>query len=154
MFRLLGIGALLVVFFVAVAGNGQSGRSAANTNSASRAQCLAVPTATIANIETGVRAQFRGSTHFSNYQAVRSPDHTHIYYVAAKVGSVSGADDWGVAIWALNRLDHGSGETGLIWATPEIATRYTDWGNGSQTQARFGRQDVGYRQAKECARLN
>jgi hypothetical protein len=115
-------------------------------------RCIALPAETIANIELGIRPQYRQNTHFSNYWAVRTRDRAQFYFAAARVGSSPDSSDWGIAVWAINRLDHSSGETGVVYAMPEIATSFTDWGNGARTQANFNRRDDGYREAVNCAR--
>lgn len=113
--------------------------------------CQAVPATTIENIELG-RKRSAGVFHLSNFQAVRSGQRSNIYYVAARVGATPGSDNYGVAVWALTRLDHSTGDIGAIWALPEIATHFTDWGDGAQTRARLGRGDTAYHAARRCVR--
>jgi hypothetical protein len=125
---------------------------AATLHATNSGRCQSVPQATISNIELGVRTSYQRTVHFSSFQAVRSQDREMIYYVAAKVGPRPGSDDWGIAIWALNRLDHSTGQTGVIYAMPDIATTYTDWGNGATTRARLSAWDDGYTEARQCAR--
>jgi hypothetical protein len=114
-------------------------------------RCLDVPASTIADIELGIRATRRGRVAFTHYQAVRSNDLERIYFVSAMVRVNGRAEDWEIATWAINRLDHSTGSPGSVFAMPDAATTYTDWGDASRNRMRLSAFDDGHSESRQCA---
>ena len=131
--RILRVSAVLIVLVLAVA--------AAAAGSHSTGRCLPVSPKVTTEIAAGLS---RGGK-LTHARAVRSRDFHRLYFVAAHVRG-QGIDD--VAVWATNRIDG----YGIVMAVDRLAVRFSDWPDGSRTDARISLADDGAVAAIKCVR--
>jgi hypothetical protein len=62
-------------------------------------------------------------------------------------GQVEGGGD-DIGVWATNNIDEAGG--GLIFSVNEVAKEFSDWGDGSLTDARTSMTDDGAEEARDC----
>lgn len=108
-------------------------------------RCAAAPAALVAAISTGLDIVGGGSLR--NVYAVKSADFEKVWFVSGDLegSGLEGADD--VATWVTNDL---SGGGGLIYAVGGMATQFSDWGDGGQTDAAFSLSDDGAQASADC----
>lgn len=137
-----GIGCLivtvLVVVGVAITGDGGGDAGLPEPD------CLSVSPAVVEQMEAGLTVQGGGS--LSRAMAVRSPDHRQLYYVAADLDGPGLEGPRDVGVWATNSLT----SPGMIMAVGAVAIEFSDWGDGSTTDAATRSTDRAARDARRC----
>lgn len=132
----IAVVAVIVVAYVL----GRTGRADAPSAPVAAAACLAVPTALIDAINTGIE----GSAHISRAAAVRSDDFETLYFVAGELDGSEAIDGPGdIGVWVTNSLTAGGG---LIFALDGYAHQFSDWGLATQAK----RSDHGYDESRGC----
>ena len=106
--------------------------------------CLPVAQSLSAEIQEGVDQRWTIRTD----RAVRSGDFESVYFVAADIEGPGVEDDDGIAVWAIvGDIDP---FRGLINSVPGFATEFSDWPDGSTTDAQLSGREDGVDEAKRC----
>ena len=140
----LAVGALVLLGFIAV---GAATNHSSVTNDTSR--CLDVSPLLVSSIESGLKLE-HGSLRF--VQAVRSNDFHHVYFVAADIqggapGSVfTGRKDTG--LWVTTSIDD---DSGVVYSVDDVAKTFSNWLDGTATEAHFSESDDRAQQARKCS---
>lgn len=110
--------------------------------------CEAVPPEVVARVAEGIKPETGAALRAA--QAVRSPDHAQAWYVAADLEGpgLDGGDQ--IAVWLTNSIM--ADEPGMLLSVGSMATEFSDWPDGSMTDAQISITDEGAEAAEECVR--
>jgi hypothetical protein len=130
---------ILAVVLVAGCGSGGGGGGGADTT-----RCSPAPSTLLAAISQGLTVS--GGGLGAGY-VVKSNDFSKVWMVAAEINGpgMEGAGDIGV--WATNDPSGG----GMIFAVDGMAKEFSDWADGSTTDAKLSLSDDGVSAAKALA---
>lgn len=106
--------------------------------------CERAPRALVDQISVGLTVTGGGTLRA--VRAVRSSDFERAYFVSAEIQGDGLEGDDEIATWATNRLDG----TGLVYAVDGVASEFSDWGEGGQTDAGFSLSDDGADESRAC----
>lgn len=153
--------ALVVVLVAALAAcgsntNGDPDAPAEATQEATQTEaaperCLDLRAEVVEGISEGLQITGGGSLRFA--QAVKSDDFGRVYFISA--------DLQGWALTGPTTLAHGrSGATfglgpngpGLVYAVDAVAKEFSNWGDGSKTDANLTMGDDGAEESRDCVR--
>lgn len=111
-------------------------------------RCLDVPQSIIDAIAEGLTVSGGGT--LDHAKAVKSKDFSKVFFVAAVIhGEGMGVGQIGV--WATNHIEAADG---LIYSVNAIANEFSDWGDGSTTQAQLSMSNDGATEAEACAKAS
>jgi len=117
------------------------------TTSDTRSRCVAVRRGVLHAIASGLTVQ-GGS--LSKGAAVKSEDFEKVWFVAAEIDGAGGLEGTGeIGVWATN-ADPSRGPSGSIFSVDGFAKEFSDWGDGSTTDATLSMSDDGAQEAVEC----
>jgi hypothetical protein len=90
-----------------------------------------------------------GGGTLSDGAAVKSNDFEKVWFVAAEIDGpgIEGSGDIGV--WSTNG-DPSGPPSGLIFAVDAVGNEFSDWGDGSSTDAQLSMSDDGATEAEAC----
>jgi len=111
--------------------------------------CLAVAPDKIANIAQGLTVTGGGTLDAATARAVRSTEYDQVFFIAAEIDGTGMEGKGDIGVWASNSLEPGDG---LIFAVGGFATEFSDWGDGSKTDAQMSITSAGAGEAKDCVR--
>ncbi|GEM_PF-4067896 len=124
------------------------------------ATAMAEPTSTVAPqvssrceevpeiVVTTIASRLNGGTSLKNAKAVKSSDFTSVYFVSALIIGPGIQEGTALGTWATNRLDG----TGIILTADSFAKEFSDWPEGSKTDARIAMSQDGARPSQACVR--
>jgi hypothetical protein len=107
-------------------------------------QCEAAAPALLAAIGNGLTVT--GGASLANGFVVKSRDFQKVYFVAARITGAGMSDT--VGLWATNDPSGG----GFVYSIDAFAREFSDWGDGSKTDAHLSESDDGGAAAKACAK--
>jgi hypothetical protein len=113
------------------------------------ARCLDVSVEKINSIETGLTVDTGVFLNHETAQAVKSNDFSKVFFIAAEVDGPEMEGNGQIGIWASNDLDD---DKGLIFAVGGLAVNFSEWGDGSKTDAHLSLNNDGAEDAEECVR--
>jgi hypothetical protein len=123
-------------------------KPAATTTSAApvkkSARCLDVDAALVEAISSGLK----GGATLRAAQAVKSKDYSKVWMVSAELEGPALDGDDHVAVWATNALDG----TGITMSVDGFAKEFSDWPDGSKTDAGTSQSDDGVAESKACVK--
>ena len=144
--KTLASGILAVVLVAGCgSGGGTATAGAAAGNGASTARCAPASGTLLAAISQGLTVS-GGGTLRSGY-VVKSNDFAKVWMVAAEIDGSGMEKSGDVGVWATNDPNG----AGMIFAVDGMAKEFSDWGDGSKTDAQFSLSDDGISVAKACA---
>lgn len=118
------------------------------TASPTPSRCVPASPQQLAAIRAGVKG-IQESNDVRDGYAVRSTDFQRAWFVAAKIfgpGAENGTDP---GVWVMaGEQDNPAG----IYSVNAFAREFSDWGDGSKTDAAFSMENDGAREAETCAR--
>lgn len=80
---------------------------------------------------------------------MKSKDYSKVWMIAAEIEGPGVDGDSQIATWASNGLD---ASTGLILSVDGFAKEFSDWPDGSKTDAGTSQSDDGVAEAKACVK--
>jgi len=109
-------------------------------------RCEDVPQPAQDAIATGIVAD--SGAMLRGWQMVKSKDYESVWFVAADLEgpSLDGTDQ--IAVWAMNQPDDPT--SSLVLSVDGLALQFSDWGDGSTTDAHLSINDDGVSEAKDC----
>lgn len=120
------------------------------TNTALPLRCVPASSAQIENIRVGVKGIEQNNDIKSVY-AVRSNDYERVWFVAAEITGTGIQPKQVIGLWAI------SGELeqpGLTYSVNSFALQFSDWGDGTKTDAQLSEFDDGAQEAIFCSLNN
>ena len=112
-------------------------------------RCVPASQGQIDRIRSGVKA-IDTNNDIREVWAVKSTDYSNVWFVAAKIygsGIENGTPE--AAIWAINGDPQ---SPGITLSVDGFAKQFSDWPDGSTTDAKTTMQDDGALEAQTCAR--
>ena len=87
-----------------------------------------------------------GGGSLRNGWAVKSLDFKNVYFVAAEMDFPGAEGDGEIGVWATNSLEATVG----FFSVSSFAVEFSEWGDGSKTDAQLSMSDDGAREAENC----
>ena len=111
-------------------------------------RCMPASPAQLEAIRSGIK-DVQSSNDVRKGFAVLSKDYQRVYFVAAKIYGPSMDNGAGPGVWAIS----GTGDNpGATFSVNSYAREFSNWGDGSKTQAAITMQADGAREAETCAK--
>jgi hypothetical protein len=111
-------------------------------------RCVPASAQQIDNIRTGVKG-IQQSNDVKSVFAVRSKDYEKVWFVAAEITGPSIQPKQAIGLWAIS----GDLEAPKITLSVDgFALQFSDWGDGTKTDAQLSQFDDGAQEAIECAK--
>lgn len=155
---------LLLIVTIVLAGCVPSAKDRAATLTAIAASSSKIPTKTpaptpsrckpasegqLTRIEAGVKGIDANNSVRQAY-AVKSKDYENVYFVAAKIyGEGLPEDGYGPGVWVING---DPSKPGITMSVNGAALSFSDWGDGTKSDAHVSMNDDGAREAENCAK--
>lgn len=113
-------------------------------------RCVPASQAQIDRVRVGVKG-VQESNDITSVYAVRSNDYERVWFVAAEITGPGIQPKDAVGLWAISgELD----EPGLTLSVDGFAKEFSDWGDGTKTDAELSMFDDGAQDALDCAKSN
>lgn len=119
---------------------------ATNTPRPAAQSCQPASAALLASIAEGLTVN--GGGRLVNGWTVRSNDFQRIHFLAASIVGPGLEDQRTIGLWAINDPANPT----IAYAVNGAAVEFSDWGDGSKTDAAFSINDDGAGPALDCAR--
>jgi hypothetical protein len=143
-----GVAGLVLVWLVAVlVACGGPATVAPAPAPASASRCVPASAAQMERIRAGVRGRQRFFEAGKGW-AVQSKDLRLVWFVAAKLCGAGHDNCVGPGVWALSGE---SDQAGPTYSVDAVAKEFSDFGDGSKTDAKLDMSRDGAREAMECA---
>lgn len=110
-------------------------------------RCIPASSEQLLNISSGLDTK-TANVYIKSAWAVRSMDYSNVYFVAAMLFGPGMEDGVGPGVWAINGDPN---LPGLTYSVGGYAQSFSQYPDGSKTDAKLSQYDDGWQQASDCA---
>lgn len=125
-----------------------SDKSPSTPQPAQTTKCQSASASQIEAIQSGIQS-VQASNSIKTAFVVKSPDYNNVYFVAAKIYGPNMENGEGPGLWAMGGTPD---QPATIMSVNAFATSFTNYPDGSKTDAKLSQFDAGGQEAIECAK--
>jgi hypothetical protein len=139
---------IVAFFFICIICLAITFMSGGGTSASPSDRCVPASTAQIEIIRSGIKGVDANNDIIAVW-AVRSNDFSRVWFVAAEITGAGIESKSAIGVWTIpGELEQPSAGA---WSVNGMANEFSDWGDGTSTQAQMSMDDDGAKEAESCA---